>query len=190
MAELRLPDPPLSDGAVTLRAFTLDDVRWIVDGCRDEMIARFTTVPQPYEESHAREWIGHHADQRARGEALEVAVVAADDGAPLGALGLHHVDWDHLRAEIGYWIGPWARGREAAPRAVRLIAAHAFDVIGLQRVAIGPFQANRASQRVAEKVGATREGVLRSYFRARGEQRDCVMYSLLPYDLLPGGEAP
>ena len=42
---------------------------------------------------------------------------------------------------------------------------------------------NAASQRVAEKAGCTREGVLRSYFAAHGERHDCVMYSLLPGEL-------
>ena len=44
--------------------------------------------------------------------------------------------------------------------------------------------------RVAEKAGATREGVLRSYFVARGTRHDCVMYSLPPDDPSPGGGAP
>ena len=190
MAELRPPDPPLSDGAVTLRAFTLDDVPWVTEGCRDPAVARFTAVPKPYTETHAHDWIAGHADERARGEAIRLAIVEADGGAPLGAMALMGIDWDHLRGELGYWIGPWGRGRQAAPRAVRLLAAHGFQALGLQRIEIVPYVDNPASQRVAEKAGATREGVLRSYFVARGTRHDCVMYSLLPDDLSPGGEAP
>jgi RimJ/RimL family protein N-acetyltransferase len=76
------------------------------------------------------------------------------------------------------------------PRAVRLLAAHAFETLGLHRIEIVPYAANPASQRVAENAGATREGVLRSYFVARGTRHDCVMYSLLPGDPRPGAEAP
>jgi RimJ/RimL family protein N-acetyltransferase len=190
MAELRLPDPPLSDGAVTLRGFTLDDIAWITEGCNDPAVARFTGVPAPYTAADARDWIGGHADERACGEAIHLAVVEADGGAPLGSVGLMGIDWDHLRGDVGYWIGPWGRGHEAAPRAVRLLAAHGFEALGLQRIEIVPYADNPASQRVAEKAGATREGVLRSYFVARGTRHDCVMYSLLPDDLPPGGAAP
>jgi RimJ/RimL family protein N-acetyltransferase len=190
MAELLLPDPPLSDGVVALRAFTLDDVAWVVEGCNDAAVARFTGVPAPYTKAHAREWIGGHADERARGAAVHLAVVEADGGAPLGSVGLMGIDSNHLRGDVGYWIGPWGRGREAAPRAVRLLAAHAFETLGLHRIEIVPYVANPASQRVAEKAGATREGVLRSYFVARGTRHDCVMYSLLPGDPRPGAEAP
>jgi RimJ/RimL family protein N-acetyltransferase len=183
MAELRLPDPPLCDGTVTLRAFALDDVPWITEGCNDPAVARFTGVPAPYTEAHAREWIAGHADERARGDAIHLAIVAAAGGAPVGSVGLMSIDWDHLRGEVGYWIGPWGRGRGAAPRAVRLLAAYGFEALGLQRIEIVPYADNPASQRVAEKAGATREGVLRSYFVARGTRHDCVMYSLLPDDL-------
>jgi RimJ/RimL family protein N-acetyltransferase len=182
MPELVVPDRPLTDGVIALRPFTLDDLDWVTEGCQDPGVARFTGVPQPYTLDHAREWIDGHAERQARGEAMHLAVTAADDGAPLGAVALQGLNWTHVRAEIGYWVGPWARGRETAPRAVRVMAAHAFE-IGLHRIEILPYVDNPASQRVAEKAGAHREGVLRSYFLARGERHDCVMYSLLPGDL-------
>jgi RimJ/RimL family protein N-acetyltransferase len=183
MPELPLPDPPLSDSIVTLRAFTLDDIEWVTEGCRDPEVARFTSVPDPYEPEHAREWIGQQDDLRESGEGLHLAATAADDGAPLGSVGLQRIAWDQLRGEIGYWIAPSGRGRGAAPRAVRLLAAYGFEVGGLQRIEVIPYLDNPASQRVAEKAGCRREGVLRSYFLARGERHDCVMYSLLPGDL-------
>jgi RimJ/RimL family protein N-acetyltransferase len=183
MPELPLPDPPLSDSVVALRPFTLDDVDWVTDGCRDPEVARFTGVPSPYEPEHAREWIDKQADLRANGEGLHMAVTAAGDGEPLGSVGLQRLAWDQLRGEIGYWIAPWGRGRGAAPRAVRLVAAYGFEVAGLRRIEVIPYLDNPASQRVAEKAGCTREGVLRSYFLARDVRHDCVMYSLLPEDL-------
>jgi RimJ/RimL family protein N-acetyltransferase len=183
MPELLLPDPPLSDSVVTLRPFTLDDVEWVTEGCREPDVARFTGVPHPYQPEDAREWIGTHAQLRASGEGLHLAITAAGDGAPCGSVGLQRIAWDQLRGEIGYWIAPWSRGRGAATSGVRLLAAHAFEVAGLRRIEVIPYVDNPASQRVAEKAGCQREGVLRSYFFARGERHDCVMYSLLPGDL-------
>jgi RimJ/RimL family protein N-acetyltransferase len=183
MPELRLPDPPLADGVVALRGLTLDDVDWVTEGCRGPDVARFTGVPHPYEPEHAREWIGMQAEGRERGDGLHLAVTAADDGVPLGTVGLQRIDWEQLRGEIGYWIAPHGRGRGAAPSAVRLLAGHGFEAAGLRRIEVIPYTDNPASQRVAEKAGCTREGVLRSYFLARGERHDCVMYSLLPGDL-------
>ena len=183
MPELAVPSPPLVDDIVGLRPFAPDDVEWIVLACRDPEIPRFTLVPDPYEESDAREWLRMHADHRASGEALQLAIVEAVGGAPLGSIGLMRIAWDQLRGEIGYWIAPWARGRGAATSAVRLLATHALGAVGLQRIEVIPYVANPASQRVAEKAGCRREGVMRSYFLAHGARHDCVMYALLPEDL-------
>jgi len=183
MPELLVPDPSLTDVVVVLRAFTLDDVDWVSEGCQDPDVTRFTGIPDPYSSDDAVEWIGKQREQRERGEALHLAVVAADDGRPLGSVGLQRMAWDQLRGEIGYWIAPWGRGRGAAPIAVRLLARHAFEALGLRRIEVIPYVDNPASQRVAEKAGCTREGVLRSYFLAHGERHDCVMYSLLPGEL-------
>jgi RimJ/RimL family protein N-acetyltransferase len=183
VAELAVPDPPLADGVVALRPFTLDDVGWVTEACQDPSIGRFTTIPQPYDESSAREWIGAHDDLRRGGEALALAIVEAEGGAPLGSVGLQGISWDHLRAEIGYWVAHWGRRRGAATRATRLLAAHGFGTLGLERIEVTVYVGNRASQGVAEKAGCVREGVLRSYFLARGVRHDCVMYSLTPADL-------
>jgi RimJ/RimL family protein N-acetyltransferase len=183
MPELLVPDPPLADDVVALRPFTLDDVDWVTEGCRDPEVSRFTGVPRPYGPEHAREWIGKQAADRASGEGLHLAVTAAADGEPLGSVGLQRMSWDQLRGEIGYWIARWGRRRGAATSAVRLLAAHGFTVAGLERIEVIPYVDNPVSQRVAEKAGCQREGVLRSYFLAHGERHDCVMYSLLPGDL-------
>jgi RimJ/RimL family protein N-acetyltransferase len=181
MAELVLPDPPLSDGTITLRTFRQEDVPWVVKACQDPEIPRFTGVPQPYEESHASEWIATHPRERETGEALNLAVVQGDE--PLGSISLLRIEWSQLRGEIGYWVAPWGRGRGVATSAVRLLAAHGFEGCGLQRIEIVPYDDNPASQRVAEKAGARREGVMRAYFLAAGVRHDCVMYALLPGDL-------
>jgi RimJ/RimL family protein N-acetyltransferase len=179
MPELVLPDPPLRDEVVALRAFTLDDVEWVTEGCQDPEVTRFTGIPEPYTPDDAHDWIGKQADLRASGEGLHLAVTAAADGEPLGSVGLQRIAWDQRRGEVGYWIAHWGRRRGAASSAVRLLAAHAF-AIGFDRIEVIPFVDNPASQRVAEKAGCRREGVLRSYFLARGVRHDCVMYSLLP----------
>jgi RimJ/RimL family protein N-acetyltransferase len=183
MPELVVPDPPLADDVVALRPFTLDDVWWVTEACRDPAIPRFTTIPESYEEADAREWIGAHEEQRRAGEALTLAIVEADGGAPLGSAAVQDITWDHLRGEIGYWVAPWGRRRGAATRAARLLAAHGFGTLGLERIEVTVYVGNIASQGVAEKAGCVREGVLRSYFLAHGVRHDCVMYALMPGEL-------
>ena len=75
------------------------------------------------------------------------------------------------------------RGRGVATHAVRLIADWAFRDLQVARLDLNCGPDNLASQRVAERCGFTREGVLRSHIPFKGTRRDTVVFSLLPGDL-------
>ena len=101
----------------------------------------------------------------------------------LGGGSLNSIDLEHGRAAVGYWLTPEARGRGVVTHAVRLIARWAFDDVGIARLELTCGPDNRASQRVAERCGFTREGVLRSRVRFKGGRRDTVVFSLLAGEL-------
>jgi ribosomal-protein-serine acetyltransferase len=67
-------------------------------------------------------------------------------------------------------------------RSVRLVTAHGFDALGLERIAIRVATDNAASRAVAERAGYVREGVLRSFDELKGRREDHVVYSRLPTD--------
>lgn len=71
-------------------------------------------------------------------------------------------------AEVGYWVRREARGRGYATRATRLVSESGIHELALSRIQLHAFPENVASQRVAEKAGFTREGILRSYREVRG----------------------
>jgi RimJ/RimL family protein N-acetyltransferase len=90
-----------------------------------------------------------------------------------------------IGSHIGYWCASEARGRGVTARALRLLCKHSFDELELGRLELITDPDNRASQRVAEKVGFRREGVLRSHLaHPDGRRRDSVMFSLLPGELV------
>jgi hypothetical protein len=84
--------------------------------------------------------------------------------------------------ELGYWLGPWARGRGVATRAVKLLARWSFEQLGLERLALHTSSDNLASQAVAGRAGFTREGVLRSWEERHGERADIVVFSQISRD--------
>jgi RimJ/RimL family protein N-acetyltransferase len=187
LAAFPLPEPPLSDGVVSLRPPCAADVPAILEACQDPDIQHFTFIPVPYREEHARGWVDDAPAARARGEALSLAIAdATDAGAPLlGTVGLLRPDWTHRTAEIGYWVAPWARRRGAASRAAALLAPWAIRTLGLARIACDVDVANAASRRVAERAGFTHEGVLRSILEVKGRRWSLAAYSLIAEDLAP-----
>ena len=182
--ELQAPDPPLCDGFVALRRLHEEDVGAMVSHCRDPEMQRWTTVPSPYDDADARRWIALSRKQWAAGDSAVFAIVFAGDDEYVGGIDLRSGPWP--AGEIGYGVRPEVRGRGVALRAVRLLSGWALDELCLVRVQIVTDVENVASQRVAERAGFTREGVLRQALEVKGRRSDCVMFSLLPSDARAG----
>jgi RimJ/RimL family protein N-acetyltransferase len=177
-----LPDPPLADHAIRLRAWHEGDAVALVAAMRDPAIAHWTFVPWPYGEADARAFLARQARERLAGDALALAIEPMEEEAQplLGGIGIEPLDLGAGRGEIGYWVARDARGRGIATRAVRLLSAWALAGLGLQRLEILPFAGNAASERVAEQAGFRRERVLPAHrvHRATGEVRDMTLFSL------------
>jgi RimJ/RimL family protein N-acetyltransferase len=184
-----VPPASLSDGVVLLRPFTHGDGPAIARNCSDPEVPRWTRVPSPYTEAHADLYVDRMEVDAARGEAVSFAVCAVGEGLALGSITLQRFDWDARRCEIGYYLGAAGRGRGLMTRAVRVVTPWGFAALGLRRLEIHAATGNPASQRVAERAGYVREGILRSYQQLKGVRQDLVCYSQLPEDLAaaPGG---
>lgn len=100
----------------------------------------------------------------------------------LGGCGLNQINELHHMANLGYWVRTSAAGQGVAPQAVQAVAEWAFANTQLQRLEIVVAVDNIRSQRVAEKAGATREGILRSRLCYRDRYHDAVMYSIVRTD--------
>ncbi len=176
----------IDDGVVRLRFRVDSDTPRIVEACQDPEIPRWTRVPENYSEEDAREFMARAEREAAEGEALTLAVADAEDDAFLGSCGVIEMVREEQRCEIGYWLAPWARGRGAMTRAVRLLCRWLFDELEIERIAASAEPENTASQRVLERTGFTREGLARSLFEEKGRRRDVVYWSLLPGELPQG----
>ena len=155
-----------------------DDVKAMVAACQDPEIPRYTHVPSPYGENEARDWLRVSEERRLAGTDLSLLVVDGEDRL-LGSVGLHDIDPEEGRAEIGYWTAAEARRGGVATRAVRLLSVHAFASLPLKRIGIGVEVGNEGSRRVAERAGYTAEGVLRAWMTLKGRSIDVLMHSLL-----------
>jgi RimJ/RimL family protein N-acetyltransferase len=183
MPPLALPDPPLSDGTIALREKSEADIAALVAAVQDPLIPRYTRVPSPYGEREAREFLVEQRRRREEGIELSLLVVDAENDDLLGSVGAR-VDRENERAEIGYWVAREARGRGVASGAVVLLGRWLFEALDVARLQIHTEIDNVASQRVAERAGFRREGVLRSYELIQGRPIDVAMFAALPGELI------
>jgi RimJ/RimL family protein N-acetyltransferase len=184
MTELWFPVPPLADDVVLLRPWREADMPGVVLAFSDPVMQRFSWRTTPYTETDARGYLAAQEEARLRGDALHFALAGPhDQDVMLGAVSLDEVRLAQGCAAVGYWLAPGGRGRGAAAHAVRLLARWAFAELGLARLELTCGPDNEASQRVAERCGFSREGLLRSHVPFKGARRDSMMYSLLPGEL-------
>jgi RimJ/RimL family protein N-acetyltransferase len=175
---------PLTDGILTLRAWRDEDVPAMVEGCSDPAVSRWIfNIPVPYSEADAKQFLATTRAKEEAHAAVERAIDEAASGELAGAIGISQVNLERKMGAIGYWIGPRFRRRGYAVRAVGLLSRWAIEVLGLERIELFTDTENGASQRVAERAGFQREGLLRQFHTGRGERRDDYIYSLLPSDL-------
>lgn len=174
----------LRDLDLTLRPWTDDDVPWLVAACNDPAITRWIPViPSPYTEEDARAFIGGRSRAVPEYSVPEHSYAIEVGGSLAGAIGMS-VNSMNYRGRIGYWIAAPARGHGVCTRALRVLSRWALDELGLRRLDLITDPDNVASQRVAEKVGFQREGVMRSHLlHPDGRLRDSVLFSLLPGEL-------
>ncbi|TDN87824.1 GNAT family N-acetyltransferase [Microbacterium sp. BK668] len=146
------------------------DVDAVLAACQDPAIARYTTVPSPYERRHAEEFI----DRVARNWADDVEQTwAIRDGDVLaGMIGLYRQGAG--AAELGYWIGPASRQRGFGTEASRAVVDWAFsrEGLGLQRIEWRAVVGNIGSARIARALGFHYEGTLRQALRNGSGHRD------------------
>jgi len=158
---LELAGHGLSDGVVTLRRWSVDDVDRLTEVITaDQEISRWTRIPWPYSRELAQQWIAGDEPRFAAGTDVTFAITAAaDHGRLLGSIGLHRIGARRepgsalFPDELGYWLAREARGRGACTRAGTVMLAWVFETLGLEQVEASTVVGNDASQRVLERLG-------------------------------------
>jgi RimJ/RimL family protein N-acetyltransferase len=107
-----------------------------------------------------------------------------DSDRILGSTRFYALSKQNRNLEIGYtWIDPSVWRSAVNTECKYLLLRHAFDALGCLRVALRTDSRNQRSQRAIERLGATREGVLRKHMiLGDGYVRDTVYYSVIDTD--------
>lgn len=165
----------LRDDVIVLSEWRAADAPAVYEACQDSDIQRWIPgIPRPYTHEHALAFVT---------ETTAGHLAIRERGQVVGAIAMRITDSN--TASIGYWCTRQARRRGITTRALLLLCRHALDELGVDRIELTADRDNVASQRVAEKVGFQREGVMRSkHAHPDGHRIDCVMFSLLPGELV------
>ena len=163
---------------LTLRYARPDDAPRLFELASDPAVTRFfswgpyTSIEQP------EAYIASLPSKRERGELLDFLIVHHEHG-PIGVTGLSELSRRDRRATVGSWFGHrwWGSGANRESKA--LIAALAFETLGMERLTAWANTRNGRSQVALERVGFKHEGVLRSWHRHGDRVHDVVVFGML-----------
>jgi RimJ/RimL family protein N-acetyltransferase len=161
------------------------DIERITALCQDPAIQAGTTVPAPYTRSDAEAFVNTIvANGWANGTSLIWAIRDPLSGRLDGTIGVD-LSGDGL-GEIGFWLGPAARGSGLASHTVRLVADHVLNdpALALTHLVWWAYVGNWASRRVAWATGFRHEGMVRGGQPQRGKRRDAWVATLRAGDPL------
>jgi RimJ/RimL family protein N-acetyltransferase len=180
---LRLPDPPISLAAFRLRPWATTDVPALVAAWRDpEMHRWMPEETNPFEAEEARVFVHEAATHLSEGKSIALAIANGVTDQAVGSVTLHA--WGPRHWNIGYWVAPEQRQHGLATEAVTRLSRWAFEANRqLERLSLYTMPGNEPSQKVAERAGFRREGLLRRWGEVNGEQLDWIMFSLIREDL-------
>jgi RimJ/RimL family protein N-acetyltransferase len=177
VTQLRPPSPPLTDGVVRLRKTRLGDLKRIHRMNLDAEILRWDESDDYTIEDTASALISDRAEW-ADGSGAHFAIEDAATGTFAGIIG-GLIGRTPATAHLSYRIRAEVRGRGFATRALVLVADWLLTEVRVARVELYAYGGNLASQKVAERAGFVREGVLRRSEALNGVVHDRVFYSLI-----------
>jgi ribosomal-protein-alanine N-acetyltransferase len=137
-------------------------------------------VPYPYTEQDANAWVLTRLEAALEQPRETQFALRRHDGFLIGGIGfMLGKGVSAHRGELGYWVAKDYRRRGLAAAAIEAIIAYAFRDVGLRRLQAWVFVHNAASQRVLERAGFRREGLLQGYHLKNEVLLDTIIYGLL-----------
>ena len=179
---LAIPDSISDGGRIALVAVEARQVKELYEAIiesRAELSPWMEWVHPEYSIAETEQWVTHCRKAWETDSSFGFTIVEHHTSQILGGCSITMDRPLHRNGSIGYWIRTSRTKQGFASEAATLLAQFGFAQLGLIRIEIFVAAGNIASQRVAAKVGALREGLLRNRLLIRGQPRDAYVFSLV-----------
>lgn len=171
--------------AVLLRPMTKDDVEGIYACCQDKRIwTHMLHTLQTRED--VRAYVEQALVNQVAGMEYPFVIVLRATNEIVGSTRFFDIATAHKRLELGHtWLHPSVWRTNINTECKYLLLAYCFEQLQYQRVQIKTGHQNTQSQKAIERIGATKEGILRNHMiRLNGDARHTVMYSVVQEEWL------
>jgi RimJ/RimL family protein N-acetyltransferase len=170
--------PTIAGDKVCLRALGKKDIKPITKWHNDPEIMRLMAITRPTLEGYWLNWFDRITNSP---NVVYFGIVKKDDSRLIGYVHLEDIMWHHkLCRDTGMAIGEkeeWSKGY--GTEAMKLLIDYALSELGLHRLELMTFAFNERAQRVWEKCGFEKEGVMRKARLVNGEWHDVIFLAIL-----------
>ena len=155
--------PNLETTRLLLRPILLTDVDDVFEYAKSPLVGPNAGWRPHVSKLESEAFIKYSVKKREFGQPGIYAIVLRENSKMIGTIEIH--TYNQYKAEIGFVLHPnyWAKG--IIVEAAKAIIIYAFEILHLKRLQYGYFISNTRSKRVCEKLGFTKEGVLRNKFK-------------------------
>ena len=162
---------------IILRALALDDLDRTLKWHNDpELYATLEGHFRYVNANSEKEWLTRRIGAR---DEVNLAVCLAETKEHIGNIYLREIDWINRNGALHLFIGgPEHRGKGYGTAAVRQLAKHAFEDLGLVRIYLHVLASNTAARATYERCGFLVEGRLRRHVLKKNEFEDVVIMGL------------
>jgi RimJ/RimL family protein N-acetyltransferase len=175
-----IPERPLLRGERTwLRPIEERDLVAYVAAVNDEEVGGWAGYGMPFSLEQAREWLKHITEKGQHGEGHFFAVCELGDDRFIGTVWLKDMNLHFGSAELAIFMDHDHIGAGWGTDAQRALLRFAFVNIGLQRVFLTVYAANKRAIRSYEKLGFRTEGVMRRSWRGPRGLEDSLLMAIL-----------
>lgn len=171
-----------------LRPWKTIDANRLAEIANDKTIARFTSVPFPYDLDDAKKFIAESRKKLRAGAEFPLAVELKEKNKVIGSIAFIRINKKHKFGEIGYWTAKSFRRKRLTSEALNALIDHAFKNMDLNRIEIKCYEKNTASQKLIEKTGFKFEGKLRKAAYAQKKFHNILLYAMLKKEFFKKSE--
>lgn len=145
---------------------------------KDERATKYYNILPFHQEEEAQKYIDWFQSRYKEGLGIRWGIKLKGRPGIIGTAGFNNYLKDH-RANFGYDLHPdyWNKGYMT--EALTVILKFGFETLKINRIEAEVMQGNIASEKVLEKLGFTKEGVLRDWMYWNNKHYNMTMYSLL-----------
>lgn len=166
---------------IHLRLLEREDIPQRTVWMNDKEINRMLILDWPISLTKSQKWFDTAINDNSK---IHFVIIDNEMNRLIGVAGLVDINTRDRHAEVYLIIGEknyWGKG--IATEVLNLLIEYSFEYLGIKRLYGYNFSYNIASQKMLEKVGFIKEGIMRKHIYKNGKLEDINIYGLLKDEL-------